>query len=62
MRNLLLALLCISVIGCTNPLGPSRLYTCTTQPRGYASADGTRAWLEVDTYTQAMPCPRIPIQ
>lgn len=62
------------LIGCGNPItaptpvaamaGADRTititYTCTTQPRLYALPSGAIQW-EIDTYTQATPCPAIPI-
>lgn len=54
-------------VGCTSvPLAPTAVvataYTCSTQPRVYCAASGAPCQLEVDTYTQTVPCPAVPIK
>lgn len=63
---LLLVVLCFSVVlgaiifaSACSPLAPD--YTCTTQPRGYYNPASGISTMEVDTYTQSVPCPRVPI-
>jgi len=45
-------------LGCSNPIAPN--YTCSTQPRLYTLTTG-QSQLEIDHYSQATPCPVIPI-
>jgi len=57
----LIAVMALLNVGCTSLVGPSKQYTCFTQPREYVSPGGQRT-SEIDSYTQDTPCPKTPIK
>ena len=59
-----IALLVATTSACTdNPLRPSHTqFVCHTQPRVYYNPVTGVSTLEIDTYTQEGPCPRVPIK
>jgi hypothetical protein len=50
--------LALLTFGC---ISPTASYICKTQPRVYCSPSGV-CGTEIDTYTQAEPCPATPIK
>lgn len=60
MRKMLIAAVIGATVGCASPTAPTARVKCTTQPRTYCAADGSRCWQEIDTY-EAASCPVTPI-